>query len=126
MSSSHAADLQARPGLTPSTTKIPIATSSLHDQSHLHLQLQLHPLNISPISLLRIESAFTSAPLFPSPTVSFPQHDISMFTFCSLQGAQSASSASQSLLELDGGVKVLIDVGWDESFDVAKLRELEK
>ena len=49
-----------------------------------------------------------------------------MFTFCSLQGAQSESSASQSLLELDGGVKVLIDVGWDESFDVAKLKELEK
>ncbi|KAH6677127.1 beta-lactamase-like protein [Halenospora varia] len=49
-----------------------------------------------------------------------------MFTFCSLLGAQSESSASQSLLELDGGVKVLIDVGWDESFDVAKLKELEK
>jgi hypothetical protein len=49
-----------------------------------------------------------------------------MFTFCSLQGAQSRSSASQSLLELDGGVKVLIDVGWDESFDVTKLKELEK
>jgi cleavage and polyadenylation specificity factor subunit 2 len=49
-----------------------------------------------------------------------------MFTFCSLQGAQSGSSASQSLLELDGGVKVLIDVGWDESFDVTKLKELEK
>jgi cleavage and polyadenylation specificity factor subunit 2 len=49
-----------------------------------------------------------------------------MFTFCSLQGAQSESSASQSLLELDGGVKVLIDVGWDESFDVEELKELEK
>ncbi|ATZ47207.1 Bccft2 [Botrytis cinerea B05.10] len=49
-----------------------------------------------------------------------------MFTFCSLQGAQSESSASQSLLELDGGIKVLIDVGWDETFDVEKLRELEK
>ncbi|KAL2063890.1 hypothetical protein VTL71DRAFT_4384, partial [Oculimacula yallundae] len=49
-----------------------------------------------------------------------------MFTFCSLLGAQSESSASQSLLELDGGVKVLIDVGWDETFDVAKLKELEK
>ncbi|KAF8860976.1 hypothetical protein BDZ45DRAFT_587628 [Acephala macrosclerotiorum] len=49
-----------------------------------------------------------------------------MFTFCSLQGAQSDSSASQSLLEFDGGVKVLIDVGWDESFDVSKLKELEK
>ncbi|CAK7269645.1 hypothetical protein SEPCBS57363_003709 [Sporothrix epigloea] len=49
-----------------------------------------------------------------------------MFTFCPLQGARSESTASQSLLELDGGVKVLIDVGWDESFDVEKLRELEK
>ncbi|KAH7383117.1 beta-lactamase-like protein [Cadophora sp. MPI-SDFR-AT-0126] len=49
-----------------------------------------------------------------------------MFTFTSLLGAQSESSASQSLLELDGGVKVLIDVGWDETFDVGKLKELEK
>lgn len=49
-----------------------------------------------------------------------------MFTFCPLQGALSESTASQSLLELDGGVKVLIDVGWDETFDVEKLRELEK
>ncbi|RFU27701.1 hypothetical protein B7463_g8645, partial [Scytalidium lignicola] len=49
-----------------------------------------------------------------------------MFTFTSLQGAQSESSASQSLLELDGGVKILIDVGWDEAFNVSKLKELEK
>lgn len=49
-----------------------------------------------------------------------------MFTFCPLQGALSESTTSQSLLELDGGVKVLIDVGWDESFDVEKLKELEK
>jgi cleavage and polyadenylation specificity factor subunit 2 len=49
-----------------------------------------------------------------------------MFTFCSLQGAQTDSAASQSILELDGGVKLLIDLGWDESFDVEKLRELEK
>jgi cleavage and polyadenylation specificity factor subunit 2 len=49
-----------------------------------------------------------------------------MFTFCSLLGAQSESPASQSLLELDGGVKVLIDVGWDGSFDAEKLKELEK
>ena len=49
-----------------------------------------------------------------------------MFHFVSLLGAQSESSASQSLLELDGGVKVLIDVGWDETFDAAKLKELEK
>ncbi|PHH80318.1 hypothetical protein CDD83_3769 [Cordyceps sp. RAO-2017] len=49
-----------------------------------------------------------------------------MFTFCPLQGALSESTASQSLLELDGGVKVLVDVGWDESLDVEKLEELEK
>ncbi|KAM0321931.1 hypothetical protein ACHAQA_009828 [Verticillium albo-atrum] len=49
-----------------------------------------------------------------------------MFTFCPLQGAHSESTASQSILELDGGVKVLIDLGWDESFDVEKLKELEK
>jgi cleavage and polyadenylation specificity factor subunit 2 len=49
-----------------------------------------------------------------------------MFNFTPLLGAQSESSASQSLLELDGGVKVLIDLGWDETFDVEKLRNLEK
>lgn len=49
-----------------------------------------------------------------------------MFTFCPLQGAQSESTASQSLLELDGGVKVLVGLGWDESFDISKLAELEK
>ncbi|KAK3897619.1 beta-lactamase-like protein [Staphylotrichum tortipilum] len=49
-----------------------------------------------------------------------------MFTFTPLQGALSESNASQSLLELDGGVKVLVDVGWDDTFDVEKLRELEK
>ena len=49
-----------------------------------------------------------------------------MFTFCPLQGALSESTASQSLLELDGGVKVLVDLGWDDSFDVHKLEELEK
>ena len=49
-----------------------------------------------------------------------------MFTFLPLQGAFSESPASQSLLELDGGVKVLIDLGWDESFDVEQLKELEK
>ncbi|POS84380.1 RNA-metabolising metallo-beta-lactamase [Erysiphe pulchra] len=49
-----------------------------------------------------------------------------MFTFRPLLGAQSESSASQSLLELDGGVKILIDVGWDETFDVEKLKMLEK
>ncbi|KAF2268527.1 hypothetical protein CC78DRAFT_529970 [Lojkania enalia] len=49
-----------------------------------------------------------------------------MFNFTPLLGAQSASTASQSLLEFDGGIKVLIDVGWDESFDVEKLKEIEK
>jgi cleavage and polyadenylation specificity factor subunit 2 len=50
-----------------------------------------------------------------------------MFTFTPLLGAQSSSSkASQSILELDGGVKVLVDVGWDEEFDPSTLVELEK
>lgn len=44
-----------------------------------------------------------------------------MFTFTPLLGAQSASPASSSLLELDGGVKILIDVGWDSSFATSKL-----
>ncbi|GAO14944.1 hypothetical protein UVI_02007810 [Ustilaginoidea virens] len=48
-----------------------------------------------------------------------------MFTFCPLQGALSESNASQSLLELDGGVKILVGLGWDESFDVGKLEELD-
>jgi len=49
-----------------------------------------------------------------------------MFNFTPLLGAQSTSPASQSLLEFDGGIKILIDVGWDESFDVEKLKELER
>lgn len=49
-----------------------------------------------------------------------------MFNFTPLLGAQSSSAASQSLLELDGGVKVLVDVGWDEKFDVKDLRKLER
>lgn len=49
-----------------------------------------------------------------------------MFQFTPLLGAQSTSPASQSLLELDGGVKLLIDVGWDEAFDVSKLKNLER
>jgi len=49
-----------------------------------------------------------------------------MFTFTPLQGALSESTASQSLLELDGGVKILIGLGWDDSFNVEMLRELEK
>ncbi|KAL8950033.1 MAG: hypothetical protein Q9222_003912 [Ikaeria aurantiellina] len=48
-----------------------------------------------------------------------------MFNFTPLLGAQSSSTASQSLLELDGGVKVLIDLGWDERFDVSRLKALE-
>ena len=49
-----------------------------------------------------------------------------MFSFTPLLGAQSASPASQSLLEFDGGIKVLIDVGWDENFSSEDLVELEK
>ncbi|EFE41951.1 hypothetical protein TRV_03308 [Trichophyton verrucosum HKI 0517] len=50
-----------------------------------------------------------------------------MFTFTPLLGAQSTGSkASQSILELDGGVKILVDVGWDESFDTSVLKELER
>lgn len=49
-----------------------------------------------------------------------------MFQFTPLLGAQSTSKASQSLLEFDGGVKILIDVGWDDDFSVAQLKELER
>lgn len=50
-----------------------------------------------------------------------------MFTFTPLLGAQSSSSrASQSILELDGGIKILVDVGWDDTFDTRDLAELEK
>jgi cleavage and polyadenylation specificity factor subunit 2 len=50
-----------------------------------------------------------------------------MFTFTPLLGAQfSSSGASQSILELEGGIKILVDVGWDETFDVLELAELEK
>ena len=49
-----------------------------------------------------------------------------MFTFTPLLGAQTQSQAVQSILEFDGGVKILVDVGWDESFDAERLRELEK
>jgi len=49
-----------------------------------------------------------------------------MFTFTPLLGAQSDSPAVQSLLEFEGGVKILVDVGWDEGFDVSQLRELER
>ncbi|RHZ48480.1 cleavage polyadenylation factor subunit CFT2 [Aspergillus thermomutatus] len=49
-----------------------------------------------------------------------------MFTFTPLLGAQSSSKASQSILELDGGIKILVDVGWDDTFDTLDLLELEK
>lgn len=49
-----------------------------------------------------------------------------MFNFTPLLGAQSSSPASQSLLELDGGIKILIDVGWDDDFDLEKLKNLER
>lgn len=48
-----------------------------------------------------------------------------MFTFTPLLGAQSDSNAVQSLLEFDYGVKILVDVGWDNSFDADRLRQLE-
>lgn len=51
---------------------------------------------------------------------------VAMFQFTALAGAQSASRASQSLLELDGGVKILVDAGWDSRFDTRQLAELEK
>ncbi|KAJ5338415.1 hypothetical protein N7452_005143 [Penicillium brevicompactum] len=49
-----------------------------------------------------------------------------MFTFTPLLGAQSASKASQSILELDAGIKILVDVGWDDTFDTHDLAELER
>ena len=49
-----------------------------------------------------------------------------MFNFTPLLGAHSSSEASQSLLELEGGIKVLIDVGWDSDFDLAELKKLER
>lgn len=49
-----------------------------------------------------------------------------MFQFTPLLGAHSSSPASQSLLELDGGIRILIDVGWDDNFDVKKLQNLER
>ncbi|KAF8251201.1 hypothetical protein K440DRAFT_615779 [Wilcoxina mikolae CBS 423.85] len=49
-----------------------------------------------------------------------------MFHFTALLGAQSDSPACQSLLALDNGIKILIDVGWDISFDIKMLAELER
>ena len=44
-----------------------------------------------------------------------------MFQLIPLLGARSTSTASQSLLQLDGGIKILVDLGWDEDFDAKKL-----
>jgi cleavage and polyadenylation specificity factor subunit 2 len=49
-----------------------------------------------------------------------------MFVFTPLLGSQSNSRASQSILELDGDIKILVDVGWDEQFDTRQLAEIEK
>lgn len=49
-----------------------------------------------------------------------------MFTFTPLYGAQTTSPASSSLLEFDGGIKVLVDIGWDASFSISALQDLEK
>ena len=49
-----------------------------------------------------------------------------MFSFTPLQGAQTLTQVSQSLLELDGGVKVLVGVGWDDQFDASALHNIEK
>lgn len=49
-----------------------------------------------------------------------------MFKFIPLLGGKSVSAAVQSLLEFEGGVKVLIDLGWGDDFDVADLKPLER
>ena len=49
-----------------------------------------------------------------------------MFQFTPLLGAQSTSPACQSVLELDGGIKILVNVGWDESLDTRLLEHVEK
>ena len=49
-----------------------------------------------------------------------------MFNLTPLQGAQSASAASSTLIQLDGGIKILVDVGWDVSFDSEIFAEIEK
>lgn len=61
----------------------------------------------------RIESLNASRTSYPS-----------MFTFTPLLGARSSSPALQSLLEFESGVKILIDVGWDVSFNAELLKEL--
>ncbi|KAK6347420.1 hypothetical protein TWF718_005261 [Orbilia javanica] len=49
-----------------------------------------------------------------------------MFQFVPLLGAQSASRASASLLLLDNGIKILVDCGWSEPFNVDDLQQIEK
>ncbi|KAK9368748.1 beta-lactamase-like protein [Lipomyces kononenkoae] len=52
-----------------------------------------------------------------------------MFTFTPLLGASSTEAetlASQSLLSFDQNVRVLIDVGWNDKFDLQLLEELER
>ncbi|KAK6330376.1 hypothetical protein TWF696_003472 [Orbilia brochopaga] len=49
-----------------------------------------------------------------------------MFQFVPLLGAQSSSRASASLLLLDNGIKILVDCGWAEPFNVADLAEIER
>jgi hypothetical protein len=77
-------------------------------------------------SINSIASALIALRFTPPSSCAGNKYGNKMFTFSPLQGAQSESTASQSLLELDGGVKVLIDLGWDESFETEKLQELEK
>ncbi|KAL8830162.1 MAG: hypothetical protein Q9191_001584 [Dirinaria sp. TL-2023a] len=49
-----------------------------------------------------------------------------MFNFIPLLGSHSSSDASQSLLEFEGGIKVLIDVGWGNGFEVVELERLKR
>ncbi|KAF3941882.1 hypothetical protein ABW19_dt0201532 [Dactylella cylindrospora] len=49
-----------------------------------------------------------------------------MFQFIPLLGAQSASRATASLLLLDNGIKILVDCGWSEPFNVGDLAEIER
>lgn len=48
-----------------------------------------------------------------------------MFTCTPLLGASSTSSASQTILEFENGIKILIDVGWGAPFDSQQLAHLE-
>lgn len=49
-----------------------------------------------------------------------------MFNFTPLLGARTSSQASQSLLQFDDGIKILVDVGWDTDFDPDQLKWLER